>query len=141
MSENILNEISKLKASPEGRPNCWLVSNDNAQAWIAEWFDKAEEYDVDSMHNVRPSGNMMLGCDWQRDSFDQFKLDGWDEENNNYGWVAVTDPNDPGIFAGHQLVRVDAGEMYVFDVGVLTDDHIEPIESDMPNPFKQFHDE
>lgn len=122
----------RIQAWPEGRADNWLLTNEEAENLLDRWFT-----DHEYCHNMTPAGPLVLGADWVRSDFAQFTEEGH-TETEVWQWAVTTAPG--GNFAGHHLTRVEGRAVYLFDIGPVTANDIDPIDpTGRPSPFSEFH--
>lgn len=96
-----------MKATPEGRPDLWLVEPDEVTAWL-----ERKVTDERTWHSLIPTNTMLLGADWRHDAVIELV---------NKPGVRLAINTNPADCYRHQLAIADddEGRLTVFDIGEI----------------------
>ena len=99
---------TRMRVTPEGRTDLWLVTPDEVVTWLEA--NKTEEL---AWHSMIPTNGMLLGADWNHDAvIDLVRKPG----------VRLAINTDIASCMRHQLAIADddEGRLTVFDIGEIT---------------------
>lgn len=103
----------QILAKKEGRKGVWLVEKENIIAWLAE-------QDMEAIHNFIPKNRLFIGADWDKEEVIQ--------KINISERVAVLTGEAKANNLGHALSVIENNELYIFDIGDITDSDIKDVD-------------
>ena len=104
----------KIKVKPEGREGVWVVE---WEAEINSLIDFIRAYPSKEIHNFIPNGSLMLGADWSKKSvIDEIK---------KAERVAILTGDSRRHNMNHALSVISNNELYIFDIGKITESDLE----------------
>ena len=101
--------MRKIKVKPEGREGVWLAEKESVVDFLLD-------YEFDKIHNMIPTGSMMLGADWSKESVI--------EEVERSERVAIMTGEASKHNLNHSLSVISKNELYIFDIGEITESNL-----------------
>ena len=101
--------MDKIKAVPEGREGIYTVDKQDMVEWLIT-------YPESQIHNFIPTGSMMLGADWDKESVIK--------EVEQADRIAVLTGGARRHNLNHSLAVITKNVLRVFDIGEITDQDI-----------------
>lgn len=95
-----------IRVTPEGREGVWIADKDSIVDFLIGYED-------DVIHNILPSGSLMLGADWSKESVI--------EKAQQAEQIAILTGNSYRHNLNHALSIISGNELYIFDIGEINE--------------------
>lgn len=108
----------RMKVLPEGREGVWTVEKDEVLKFL-------DAYTEEEIHNFLPSGHILLGCDWTKESVI--------ETVKKANRIAILTGDAQNGNARHALSVIgphndEPERLLIFDIGPIEEKHLEILE-------------